>query len=62
MPTKLDKPKWPDGFSITPIPKEERKCAILEAIFAVLAAMLEELKRLNAERGIDPGAGGRGEK
>jgi len=54
MQINPDKPEWPDGLSITPIPNEERQCAILEAIFACLAAMLEELKRMNAEKSKNP--------
>ena len=66
MPTKLDKPEWPDAYPINNFTElcnwHQRQCAVLESIYAVMAAILEELQRLNAERGVDPGAGGRREE
>ena len=66
MPTNPDKPKWPDAYPINNFTElcnwHQRQCAVLESIHKVLAVILEELQRLNAERGVNPGGGGRGEE
>ena len=44
------------------VPSDLLVIATLNSIYEVLAAILVEIKRMNAERGVDPGAGGRGEE